>query len=114
MDGNSAGASGIAEMLVQSHEGYIEFLPALPSEWKTGYYKGLCVREGATTDVRWENGKVKKASLKANTNNNYNIKIPDISKAKFLKNGKAFKIESLKGDIASINLKKNEIMDIQY
>ena len=114
MDGNSAGTSGIAEMLVQSHEGYIEFLPALPSEWKTGYYKGLCVRDGAITDVRWENGKVKKASLKANIHNTYRIKIPDISKAKFLKNGKAFNIELMKGDIASINLKTNEIIDIQY
>ena len=40
LDGNEAAASGIAEMLIQSHEDYIEFLPALPAEWKTGYYKG--------------------------------------------------------------------------
>ena len=44
LDGNEAAAAGIAEMLIQSHEDYIEFLPALPKEWETGYYKGLCVR----------------------------------------------------------------------
>ena len=54
LDGNEAAASGIAEMLIQSHEDYIEFLPALPSEWKTGYYKGLCVRGGATVSAEWE------------------------------------------------------------
>jgi alpha-L-fucosidase 2 len=114
MDGNSAAAAGIAEMLVQSHEGYIEFLPALPTEWKTGYYKGLCVRDGATADVRWENGTIKKASIKANIGNSFNIKIHDIAKATFLLNGKAFKVKSINWDIANIDLKINDLLEIVY
>lgn len=114
LDGNTAGTSGIAEMLIQSHEGYIEFIPALPKEWKTGYFKGLCVRNGATADVSWENGAIKKASLKANMNNTYNIKLPDITKAKFLKNGTVFKVESIIGDVANIKLKTGENLDILY
>ena len=60
LDGNEAAASGIAEMLIQSHEDYIEFLPALPAEWKTGYYKGLCVRGNATVSADWTDMKIKK------------------------------------------------------
>lgn len=114
LDGNEAGASGIAEMLIQSHEGYIEFLPALPKEWGTGYYKGLCARDGAVADVSWENGAIKKALLKANINNSYDIKLPDIANAKFFINGNVYKVESVKGDIASINLKKNDLLEIKY
>jgi alpha-L-fucosidase 2 len=114
MDGNSAGTSGIAEMLIQSHEGYVEFIPALPMEWETGYFKGLCVREGATADVSWENGTIRKASLKANRNNSFNIKLPDIAKAKFLRNGKPVKVDLISGDIASINLKKNDLLEIHF
>jgi alpha-L-fucosidase 2 len=101
-------------MLIQNHEDYIEFLPALPKEWNTGYYKGLCVRGGATANVSWEKMTLKKASLKATVKNSFSIKLPYIAKAKFLKNGKAFKVESIKGDIASINLEKNDIIEIQY
>ena len=43
-DGNPAGTAGMAEMLVQNHEGYVEFLPCLPDEWKEGSFKGLCIR----------------------------------------------------------------------
>jgi alpha-L-fucosidase 2 len=46
-DGNPAGTAGMAEMLVQNHEGYVEFLPCLPVEWKDGSFKGLCLKGGA-------------------------------------------------------------------
>jgi alpha-L-fucosidase 2 len=114
LDGNEAAAAGIAEMLIQSHEDYIEFLPALPKEWSTGYYKGLCVRGGATANVSWEKMTLKKASLKATVRNSFRIKLPYIENAKFFKNGKAFEVESIKGDIASINLAENDIIEIQY
>ena len=114
LDGNEAAAAGIAEMLIQSHEDYIEFLPALPSEWKTGNYKGLCVRGGATVSVDWADMKIRKASLHASVNNSYRIKIPDVSDAKFLKNGKDYKPESISGNIARVDLRKDDILDIMY
>lgn len=46
-DGNPAGTAGMAEMLVQNHEGYVEFLPCLPVEWKDGSFKGLCLKGGS-------------------------------------------------------------------
>ena len=81
IDGNFGGTAGIAEMLIQSHDDFIEILPAIPDIWNTGSFKGLRARGSAEIDASWTNGKINRIVIKAETNGLYKIKKPEYSKS---------------------------------
>ena len=65
IDGNFGATAAIAEMLVQSTSERIVLLPALPSAWKEGSMRGLCVKGGAELDIAWKDGRLTMAMLRA-------------------------------------------------
>lgn len=82
IDGNFGVIAGIAEMLLQSHEDFIELLPALPAAWHSGEIKGLVARGGFVIDMKWKQGKIIQATifnkLGGNCKVRYNGKIVDL------------------------------------
>lgn len=74
IDGNFGCAAGIAEMLMQSYDGNIYLLPALPSLWKKGEIKGLIARGGFELDIAWDNGELEKVIIKSKLGGNCRLR----------------------------------------
>ena len=93
IDGNFGGAAGIGEMLLQSHEGFINLLPALPSDWKEGSFYGFKVRGGATIDLEWKYGRATKLTVTGGWQPDLKIKGPNGFFDLKVKPGKKYEIQ---------------------
>jgi alpha-L-fucosidase 2 len=87
IDGNFGATAAIAEMLLQSHTGVIEFLPALPAAWDCGAVRGLRARGSVGVNIRWEKGKAIAAELH-----------PDFTVELHLRAPKGQQIRSIRGE----------------
>ncbi|MDD6799093.1 MAG: glycoside hydrolase N-terminal domain-containing protein [Firmicutes bacterium] len=88
IDGNFGGTSGVTEMLLQSHTGYIEILPSLPDVWNSGSYKGLVARGNFEVSVKWENKRANKIEIVSRSGEVLKLRYPLIGKAR-IKAGEA-------------------------
>ena len=75
IDGNLGGAAGITEMLLQSHDGVIDLLPALPAAWAEGEFTGFKARGGFTVSAAWKDGKVISCSITGPEGKQYTARI---------------------------------------
>jgi alpha-L-fucosidase 2 len=94
IDANFGGAAAIAEMLLQSQNGEINLLPALPVEWKDGSIHGLRARGACTVNMDWKNGKLTKVSLRSDKGGAYTIQYKNIIKKIQLPAGKSIALNS--------------------
>jgi alpha-L-fucosidase 2 len=90
IDGNFAGTTGIAEMLLQSHGGQIHLLPALPKVWPDGKVTGLRARGAFEVDISWEGGRLKRAVIKSLVGRSARIKYKDDTKTVNIAKGQRY------------------------
>jgi alpha-L-fucosidase 2 len=123
IDGNFGCTAGIAEMLLQSHDGAIELLPALPDRWRTGKITGLKARGGFTVDIEWINGKLSRAVIHSALGGNCRLRLRSEQTNKALKKvtganpNPFYKIEKIKqpivkSDVSLVQLDKKLQYDL--
>ena len=113
IDGNFGGAAGISEMLLQSHDGYINILPALPDALQDGELKGFRTRGGNEIDLVWSESLPVSATVKGGFRENVRLKVPEgVKSAKNAVSGEALPIAE--DQTLVVNLQPEESIDILF
>lgn len=99
IDGNFGGTAGITEMLLQSHMGFIQLLPALPDAWKNGTVKGLCAKGNFEINISWKDGKLEEATILSKAGGACNVRYGDKTLSFKTVKGKTYKTAMENGQL---------------
>ena len=99
IDGNFGGTAGVTELLLQSHMGFIQLLPALPDAWAEGAVEGLMARGNFEVDLRWADGKLQEAVITSNAGQPCQIRYGDQTLNFKTKKGQTYTITSVNGKL---------------
>lgn len=92
IDGNFGGTAGITEMLLQSHMGFIQLLPALPDAWKDGSIRGVCAKGNFEVDMSWKNGQLTEATVFSKAGEPCTVRYGDKTLSFKTSKGKVYKL----------------------
>ncbi len=114
IDGNFGGTAGIAEMFIQSHAGFINYIPALPDKFSEGSFHGLRVRGNGIASASWKNKQLIEATLVAVDNSSFIIKIPAYGQPpKGFLNGKKHEFK-MNNHMLEVDLKKGDKLELRF
>jgi alpha-L-fucosidase 2 len=103
IDGNLGATAGIAEMLLQSHEGYLHLLPALPDIWESGSFDGLTARGGYTVSAEWRDKRLTSVSVSAKTDGEVKLFV-----------GSEYDVCGARGGFISRNISAGETLSVSF
>ncbi len=109
IDGNFGYTSGVSEMLLQSHEGFINPLPALPDVWRNGSVSGLVARGNFEVDIDWANNKAKNIKVTSKIGGELNISYEGIENTTITKNGAAVTGQFENGILSMGNVSSGDV-----
>lgn len=114
IDGNFGATSGMAEMLLQSHTGYIAPLPALPDAWKDGQVSGLVARGNFEVSMKWKDKNLQSLSFFSNVGGDLVVDYPNIEASQIKVNGKPVKATILKNNRIQLATQKGDVITFEH
>lgn len=114
IDGNFGATSGMAEMLLQSHTGYIAPLPALPDAWKDGQVSGLVARGNFEVSMKWKDKNLQSLSFLSNVGGDLIVDYPNIEASQIKVNGKPVKATILKNNRIQLATQKGDVITFEH